>query len=112
MKRWVVAVVSVFLVATIARAQGRAFTVAANGAVPDSKEGYHCTIAAGSTILVCQDVSFANGDSSHAIAVYGAVANVSTASTPAVSPGSVTVTPESMANIAPGTALYCANADG
>ena len=93
-------------------AQGQVFNVVANATVPDSKEGYHCAIAAGSSDLVCQDVTFANGDATHSIVVYGAVANVSTTSATAVFPGSVSVAPESMANIAIGTVLYCANADG
>jgi len=87
------------------------FNVANNGAVADATEGYNCAIAAGSPTLVCQDISFANSDATRAIAVYGAVANVNTKSTTAVSPGSVTVTPASMANITTGKVLFCANAN-
>jgi hypothetical protein len=91
---------------------GTEFNVVNNGAVADATEGYNCAIAAGSPTLVCQDISFANSDATHAIAVYGAVANVNTKSTTAVSPGSVTVTPASMANITTGKVLFCANANG
>src|SRR3984893_1397227 len=92
--------------------QGRVFNVATNGAVPNSKEGYHCAIAERTTRLVCSDVTFASSDTHHAIIVYGAASNVTTTSTTAVSRGSVTVAPESMANIDTGTVLYCADANG
>jgi hypothetical protein len=90
---------------------GQTFSVAANGAIPDSKEGFGCAIAAGSTRLVCQDVTFAPSDTHNTIAIYGAISNVNTSSTTGVSPGSVTVTPASMANIVVGTVLYCQDAD-
>jgi hypothetical protein len=92
--------------------QGQMFSVAANGAIPDSKQGYNCTIAAGSTSLVCSDVTFASTETGHTIAIYGAISNSDTSSTTGVSPGVRTVTPESMANIVVGTVLYCQNADG
>jgi hypothetical protein len=91
---------------------GQTFSVAAKGAIPDSKEGYNCTIAAGSTRLVCQDVTFTTTDIHHTIAIYGAISNTNTSSSTGVTSGVVTVTPASMANIVVGTGLYCQNADG
>lgn len=111
MKYRIIAAIAVLLAATLVHAQGQVFDVATTGAVPNSKEGYNCAIAAGSTTLVCQDITFASSDATHAIAVYGAVVNVSTTSTTELSPGSVTVTPASMANIAAGMVLYCANSN-
>jgi hypothetical protein len=90
-------------------ASAATFTVSG---VPDSKVGYQCAISAGTNTLTCQDLTFASTDVGHAVVVYGAVENVNTTSTTQVSPGTVTVTPESMANIVPGTALWVQNANG
>jgi hypothetical protein len=42
------------------------------GAVPDSKEGYLCSIASGTTALVCTDITFTGNDVGRPIYVYRA----------------------------------------
>ena len=58
------------LVAVTSR--GATDDVASYGAVGDSKIGYDCEMAAGSTSLVCQDIDFASSDLGRVVAVYGA----------------------------------------
>ena len=48
------------------------YSVATYGAVGNSKVGYGCEMTAGSTSLVCQDISFASTDVGRVVAVYGA----------------------------------------
>lgn len=56
----------------VASSPAATYNVATYGAVGDSKVGYNCEMTAGSTSLVCQDVSFASSDAGRLVAVYGA----------------------------------------
>lgn len=96
------------LVASFAPAS-QTFTV---HGTPDAKVGYECSITAGTKTLTCEDLKFASSDVGQTINIYGAVENVNTTSITDVSPGRVTVTPESMANIHAGMGLWVQNENG